>query len=119
MVDPRVMQGNAPVNLHQMPGSHSLDQLTKTITAQLSASRDGDQIRVQVAIANRAAGHYVPTGSPLRRLLLDVRADSYAGRHFLEHRVHGRRMADESATQFRHQIPAMVSSNPADARVWT
>lgn len=110
VVDPRVMQTNTPINLHQMPGSHSLDQLTKTISAQLSASREGDQIHVQVAIANRAAGHYVPTGSPLRQLILDVQADSFAGQHFQEQRVYSRRVADESGTPIEQEHLAFMSA---------
>ncbi|MBZ5596477.1 MAG: cytochrome c family protein [Acidobacteriia bacterium] len=110
VVDPRVMQTNTPINLHQMPGSHSLEQLAKTISAQLSASRDGDQVRVQVVVTNRAAGHYVPTGSPLRQLILDVKADSFAGQHFQEHRVYARRVADENGTPIEQEHLAFMSA---------
>src|SRR5579871_188044 len=110
VVDPRVMQSNVAVNLHQMPGSHSLEQLTKTISAQLSASRDGDQVRVQVLVTNRAAGHYVPTGSPLRQLILDVEADSYAGKHFQEHRIYRRQVADGTGKPIEQEHLAFISA---------
>jgi cytochrome c554/c'-like protein len=110
VVDPRVMQTNTPINLHQMPGSHSLEQLSKTISAQLSASREGDQVRVQVAITNRAAGHFVPTGSPLRRLILDVEADSFGGQHFQEQRVYSRRVADEKGTPILQEHVAFLNA---------
>ena len=75
--------------------SHSLDQLNKAIKAQLSAVRQGDQVRVTVRVTNRGAGHDVPTGSPLRQLILEVRADRYDGKHFRQKRVFKRTVADQ------------------------
>lgn len=96
VVDPRIGSSSlTKINLHQMPGSHSLEQLTKTITAQLSTSRTSNQFHVSVEVANRAAGHFVPTGSPLRQLLLELRADSNDGRHFREERLYRRSVADQ------------------------
>ena len=110
VVDPRVSESNVPVNLHQMPGGHSLDQLAKTISAQLSATRDGKQVRAEVVITNRAAGHYVPTGSPLRQLILDVQADSLAGQHFQQRRVYARSVADEDGKPIEHEHLAFMSA---------
>ena len=98
VVDPHVARSHsAKINLHQMPGSHSLEQLTSAVKAQLNAVRDGDQVRVTVEIANQTAGHYLPTGSPLRQLLMEVRADS-AGQHFREERIYARKVADQHGT---------------------
>src|SRR6266566_9622958 len=47
---------------------------------------------------NQLAGHYFPTGSPLRQLVLEVRADSYAGPQFREERVLTRKVADQHGT---------------------
>ena len=42
VVDPKIKKTpEAKVNLHQMPGSHSIEQLNKTIKAQMSTSREG------------------------------------------------------------------------------
>ncbi|MFN7999403.1 MAG: hypothetical protein U0Q18_37640, partial [Bryobacteraceae bacterium] len=99
VVDPRVARSNtAKINLHQMPGSHSLEQLTSAIKAQLETGRSGDQLQVRVNIANATAGHYLPTGSPLRQLVLEVRADSSTGQHFAEERVYARKVADQHGT---------------------
>jgi len=99
VVDPRVQRSSmAKVNLHQMPGSRSLDQLNRTIRVNLSTSRESDQMRVNVEMTNRTAGHFVPTGSPLRQLLLELRADSYDGQHFREERTYRRTIADEQGT---------------------
>jgi len=95
VVDPRLKRSSlAKINLHQMPGSHSVTQLTKAITAQLSTSRKGDHLQVVVTVVNREAGHYVPTGSPLRQLILEVLADGGAGYHFREERFYRRVVAD-------------------------
>jgi hypothetical protein len=96
VVDPKIKNvAMARVNLHQMPGSHSVQQLTKTIKAKLGVVRQGDKLNVSVDIANTGAGHYVPTGSPLRRLVLEVRADTYNGKHYREERVYSRTVADQ------------------------
>jgi len=96
VVDPRVLKSNATLNLHEIPGGHSIQQLNKAIKAALSAKRDGDQVRVVVKVTNQGAGHYVPTGSPVRQLILEIHADSYAGQHFSEQRVYRRTVADRN-----------------------
>jgi hypothetical protein len=110
VVDPRVKRTKDPINLHQMPGSHSLEQLAKTIGAQLTASREGNQVRVQVDVTNRAAGHYVPTGSPQRRLILEVRADAFTGQHFREERVYRRSVADQNGVPIEQEHLAFMSA---------
>ncbi len=96
VVDPHIRRSNlAKINLHQMPGSHSLEQLTKTVTLVLNTSRKNDQLQVSVQITNKGAGHYVPTGSPLRQLIMEVRADAGDGRQFREERIYRRTVADQ------------------------
>jgi hypothetical protein len=99
VVDPHVERtGTAKINLHQMPGSHSLEQLTSAIKAQLHTAREGGQLRVTVDVANQTAGHYLPTGSPLRQLVMDLHADSAGGQHFTEQRIYARTVADQHGT---------------------
>ena len=97
VVDPRIQRSSeATVNLHQMPGSHTLEQLTRTIKANLQTRREGGHLKVSVDVMNRTAGHYVPTGSPLRRLVLEVKVDSYDGQHPRAERIYQRSVADEA-----------------------
>jgi hypothetical protein len=99
VVDPKIKRSSvARINLHQMPGSHSLEQLTSAVKAQMNAVREGDMLKVMVDVTNQTAGHYLPTGSPLRQLVLEVRADSYGGQHFREERVYMRKVADQHGT---------------------
>lgn len=97
VVDPRIKRSaTLTLNLHEIPGGHSIQQLNKAIKADLSTSREGDQLRVVVKLTNRGAGHYVPTGLSLRQLILELDADSLAGRHFSEQRIYRRTVADRS-----------------------
>jgi hypothetical protein len=96
VVDPRVQRtAEAGINLHQIPGSHSMQQLEKALHAQLSATHEGGRLQVVVEVANRGAGHSVPTGSPMRQLILELRADPYGGGHWSERRVFRRVVADQ------------------------
>ena len=109
VVDPRIQQVSlAKINLHQMPGSHSIEQLASTVKAQLATERNGDSLRVLVDVANTVAGHYVPTGSPLRQIVLEVRADAYDGRHFREQRVYRRTVADQQGKEIDREPVAFL-----------
>ena len=109
VVDPRIQQvALAKINLHLMPGSHSLEQLTSTVKANLTTERRGDGLHVFVDVANVAAGHYVPTGSPLRQIVLEVKADAYDGKHFREQRVYRRTVADQQGKEIDREPVAFL-----------
>ena len=108
VVDPRLQRSReGGINLHEMPGSRSLPQLTKAIKAQLSTVREGDELQVVVRVANHAAGHSFPTGSPMREMLLEVRADG-GGQSFKGERVYARRVADKSGTPVKFEHVAFL-----------
>ncbi len=95
VVDPRVKKTTGQeINLHQMPGSHSLAQLNKAIRGQLHVSHEGGELHVEVDVTNQGAGHMVPTGSPLRKLILLVRAEPFGGKSYQAERVFTRVVAD-------------------------
>ncbi len=96
VVDPRVKRSSmAKINLHEIPGSRSTQQLNKAVKMDLATEREGDRVKVMVKLTNRGAGHDVPTGSPLRQLLLEVRVDSYDGKHFRQEAAFRRTVADQ------------------------
>jgi len=95
VVDPRILKTQDGINLHQMPGSHSLTQLNKAIRGRLIVSHEGGQLRVVVDVTNQGAGHMVPTGSPLRKLILQVSASPFGGKPFHAERVFTRVVADQ------------------------
>lgn len=96
VVDPRVQAGaGAQINLHEMPGSRSVNQLNQALRMVLAAGRKGEHVDVEIELANVGAGHSMPTGSPMRELILEVTADAREGEDFTETRRYRRRVADE------------------------
>ena len=111
VVDPRVQRtAEAVINLHEIPGSHSMQQLEKALHARLSATHQGGRLQIDVEVTNRGAGHFVPTGSPMRQLILELRADPYAGAHFNERRVFRRAVADEKGATIEREFQAFVKA---------
>jgi hypothetical protein len=94
VVDPKIKRlERSTVNLHAMPGSRSLDMLNKAVTLRLRTRREADELVVEVDLENRGAGHRIPTGSPLRRLELEVEMAA-RGRQLREERTYQRQVAD-------------------------
>jgi hypothetical protein len=109
VVDPRIKRASeAKVNLHQMPGSHSVEQLNGTIKASMNTERVGNQGKAVITVAHTTAGHYVPTSSPLWQLVLEVRADTYNGRHLQEERVYRRAVADAQGAELKRENHAFL-----------
>jgi mono/diheme cytochrome c family protein len=65
---------------HTFPGASSTDLLQNAVTMSVSASRIGDRITAKVTLLNDLTGHSVPTDSPLRQMILLVRATDPEGR---------------------------------------
>lgn len=59
---------------HRMPGARDRDLLENSVSLTLEAEKHQDGIRVRVKVLNDLTGHHVPTDSPLRHLILTVRA---------------------------------------------
>ena len=59
---------------HRMPGARDLDLLRNAVSLTLEAEQVPEGIRVRTKIVNDRTGHHVPTDSPLRHLILVVRA---------------------------------------------
>lgn len=91
VVDPRVKRvAQAEVNLHEVPGGHSIDQLHKALDVLIMpTTRTGDELSLEVVLANTGAGHSVPTGMPGRRVILEVKVATSKGQIMEEQRVYG------------------------------
>jgi hypothetical protein len=63
------------INLHNISGGHSSDQVKRAVTARiLRVERESrDRGVVEVEVANVGSGHAIPTGMPTRKLVLRVR----------------------------------------------
>ncbi|OFZ88006.1 MAG: hypothetical protein A2V78_04855 [Betaproteobacteria bacterium RBG_16_64_18] len=65
---------------HKFPGRDDLALMRSGIEAESNALIQGDRLRVQVRLRNTGAGHHVPTGSPMRNMVLLVEARDASGR---------------------------------------
>ena len=82
------------VNLHKMSGSHSPMQLNKAVKLRVEMTHEGAQAKVSVDVTNIAAGHSIPTGSPLRQMILEVTAKTLDGKEYKQRRVYTRTVRD-------------------------
>lgn len=61
---------------HKMPGARDVNLLQNAVSLTLEAEQAPEGIRVRTKVVNDRTGHDVPTDSPLRHLILLVRAYS-------------------------------------------
>ena len=59
---------------HRMPGAADDSLLQNAVTLKVTARREDELILVEVNIINDLSGHHVPTDSPLRQMILLVKA---------------------------------------------
>lgn len=64
---------------HYMPGASDETLLQNSVTMTTSARLEGDEVLVEVSITNDKTGHHVPTGVPLRHMILVVQATDAGG----------------------------------------
>lgn len=64
---------------HFMPGAANEELLQNAVDMDVKAERHDEHIVVTVTIANDRTGHHVPTDSPLRHLILIVKASDSQG----------------------------------------
>jgi hypothetical protein len=69
-----------PPHDHYMPGASDVNLLQNSVTMTATAQWEGNQVSVQVDITNDKTGHHVPTGTPLRHMILVVSASDAGGR---------------------------------------
>jgi hypothetical protein len=85
------------INLHNISGMHSVEQVRKAATARIVAirKRNSNTAVVEVQVANVGSGHSIPTGMPTRRLVLEVVL--YAGDREIRRfeRVYQKTLVDE------------------------
>jgi hypothetical protein len=67
------------IHSHRMPGAADEALLAGALTLTLNARSNGRHVTVMATVTNTGAGHHVPTGSPLRHVILWVEATGDAG----------------------------------------
>lgn len=88
VVDPRIRRTpHEQINLHEMPGARSLQQLHKALRTSMHFERGGDSVLMEVRIRNIGAGHAVPTGMPGRRIVMRITVTTSSGQRHERERV--------------------------------
>jgi hypothetical protein len=79
---PRIAYDRDPQTIfsHLMPGAADTALLQNAVTLKAAVRREGDNLSVEVSIVNDKTGHHIPTDSPLRNMLLVVRATDANGK---------------------------------------
>ena len=73
VVRPEVKPSGRLINLHDIQGGHSADQIRKAAQVEVKEIQRSDAgYRVVVAVENTGSGHMIPTGVPTRQLELVV-----------------------------------------------
>jgi hypothetical protein len=102
VVDARVMRiPDAEVNLHDVPGGHSITQLNKALAVTFSPKRSEGYLVLDIGLKNTGAGHAVPTGMPSRRVVLEVKVKTSDGQSYNEERSYGQTFEDASGAPIR------------------
>jgi len=116
VVDPRVERdSSARVNLHEMPGGHSLQQLLKALDVKFRPQRTPDGLNVEVRLANQGAGHAVPTGMPGRRITMLVEVSTSGGKTYREERVYAKSFRGAGGRKIDHVTDYFAEGAVLDA----
>jgi hypothetical protein len=67
------------IHAHTFPGASNLELLQNAVSMTTTSSLTGQNLVVRVTIKNDKSGHHVPTDSPLRQLILLVKAKDEKG----------------------------------------
>lgn len=59
---------------HKMLGINDIDFMRDSVSLTADTNREGDSLFVTVNVRNSKVGHHIPTDSPLRHLILIIRA---------------------------------------------
>ncbi|NOZ26732.1 MAG: hypothetical protein GXP39_01585 [Chloroflexi bacterium] len=76
-------RGPDRIHNHRMPGAQDQELLQNSVTMTATAQLEGDTIAVEVQITNDKTGHHVPTGAPMRNMLLVLEATDAKGNPLL------------------------------------
>ena len=64
---------------HRMRGASDEEFLQNAVSITVDARKENEEVVVEVEIVNDNTGHHIPTGSPLRHVILLVRVSDSAG----------------------------------------
>ena len=103
IVRPDVKNIERDINLHDLQGGHSVEQLRKAMRVRIAdAVRSGEGVTVKVEITNIGSGHMVPTGIPSRELVLQMLVKDSKGRVVSrDEKIFKKILADENGNELK------------------
>lgn len=111
VVDPSIKKSKFIMNLHDVQGGHSVEQLKKAVSVKLtSITRVGNEVQVVVTLKNRGSGHKVPTGMPTRELVLQLTAVTGEATLFTGEKVFKKVLADKKGKVLRTEAEIMLNA---------
>lgn len=75
-----VFRDGSQIHSHKMTGASDPETLQSAVTLSATATVIDNWVWVNVSVLNSGAGHHVPTDTPLRQMLLVVKATDKAGK---------------------------------------
>ncbi|MBI5042719.1 MAG: hypothetical protein HZC10_02595 [Nitrospirae bacterium] len=100
------------INDHNIQGGHSIDQVKKAIRVEIKdVKRYPDKLRVSVDVTNAGSGHMVPTGTPSRKIVLDVTVKTTTGQLLKEQRVYKKTLVGAGGMEFTKDSDAMCNKS--------
>lgn len=96
VVDPEVQESSHFVTAHEFRGGHSLINLTHAADIETDVQTDGGVATVTTKITNTESGHKLPTGTPARSVILNIRILDGGGNQLADiNKVYRKVLVDE------------------------
>ncbi|MBI5866900.1 MAG: hypothetical protein HZB43_01190 [candidate division Zixibacteria bacterium] len=108
------------VTAHEFRGGHSAINLAHAVKLETHAARVGRTVNVEVTITNAESGHKLPTGIPIRKLVLNVVMKTPQGAEIASGRkVYRKVLCDKYGAIIENVIEMFVSATRvfADNRI--
>ncbi len=98
------------INDHNIQGGHSIEQVKKAIKVEVKeVKRYPDKMRVFVDVTNAGSGHMVPTGTPSRKMLLDVTVKTETGQILKEQKIYKKILVGAGGIEFTKDSEVMCN----------
>lgn len=112
LVDPKLQRSAvALVNVHQMPGGSSPEQLAQAARLEIEdPAVQGSAIEAKVRVTNLGAGHRFPTGLANRQIVLRLELRFSDGRSWSDERVFERVLTDAAGNPIREDARLFLAA---------
>lgn len=100
------------INLHNFPGGHSRVQLLDALTLDiLEETKMFGKMKVKLGLTNTGAGHSIPTGNPLRKVVVDFNVFDSANKLIFHEEVQlSRKFEDEAGNDLDTDIGILLDA---------